>query len=602
MKYRKDIQILRGISVLLVVFFHFQLPTMESGFVGVDIFFVISGFLMAILYDSSKKGEFFVKRARRLLPAYFVTVLLVLVASFFLTIPNEFDFVVIQSIFATFFSSNIGFWLENSYFSKAFFNPLLHLWSLGVEIQFYVLVPLIHWLWAKSRFNVVALGIFSLAACLYVVGISPKTSFFMMPLRLWEFLIGFCVAKLFTDFGSITREYSDWLKMAPILVLAMIPLMQMDGQALGYINGHPGLHALFVCLATGAILAIGLPAIIEKSRLGDFLEIAGKYSYSIYLVHFPLIVLALYEPFSGTILSVSNLLQGFLIGVAILGLSLALYHGVEVPFRRAGGRRLWLWVSPCLVLMLSFIGPLLQARSFSDDERLVFEAWTDRDVVRCGKLIRILEPGTQSCEITSGKVDSERSILLVGDSHADSIKKVFASVADSMETDVYFLTGGEPLKVGGMKVPSVIEVALSRGSKNMVVHVAPRSVPVATIVELAELARANEIAVAYIMPVPVWHEHIPKRIWENLRFDRELPHQTLDDYQAANEDFHKELKEAVSDNFKVYPVAHIFCDQDCVFIDESGKSLYFDGGHLTLTGSSAMIGLFEEILQDLFVN
>ena len=143
MTHRDDVQILRGIAVLLVVLFHIGLTDFGSGFLGVDVFFVISGYLMARMYDPRKPGQFFRRRARRLLPAYFGTIVATLMAALVLTTPNELDQVIDQAWYAVLFSSNIGFWAANSYFDKAEFKPLLHLWSLGVEIQFYALVPLL---------------------------------------------------------------------------------------------------------------------------------------------------------------------------------------------------------------------------------------------------------------------------------------------------------------------------------------------------------------------------------------------------------------------------------------------------------------------------
>lgn len=179
MTYRKDIQILRGIAVLLVVLYHLQVSFIKSGFLGVDVFFVISGFLMAILYDLNDKKKFFFRRGKRLLPTYYMIILLTLAVSIFITIPNEFYQVVKQSIYATFFSSNIGFWMQNSYFNKSNFNPLLHLWSLGVEIQFYLIVPLLYWIFQKSKILLPLVLLLSILACFFMVGVSPKTSFFI---------------------------------------------------------------------------------------------------------------------------------------------------------------------------------------------------------------------------------------------------------------------------------------------------------------------------------------------------------------------------------------------------------------------------------------
>lgn len=133
MEFREDIQILRGLAVSFVVLFHLEIAGLSSGFLGVDVFFVVSGFLMAILYKTGETKKFFERRAKRLIPAYFATVIFTLLASLFIVLPSELGQVVTQSIYSLFFANNIGFWMQNSYFSKSDFNPLLHLWSLGVE-------------------------------------------------------------------------------------------------------------------------------------------------------------------------------------------------------------------------------------------------------------------------------------------------------------------------------------------------------------------------------------------------------------------------------------------------------------------------------------
>ena len=130
MQKRNDIQILRALAVIFVVLFHLEVAGIESGFLGVDVFFVVSGFLMAILYKTGETKKFFERRAKRLLPAYFTTVAITLIASIFIVLPSELGQVATQSIYSIFFANNFGFWMQNSYFSKTDFNPLLHLWSL----------------------------------------------------------------------------------------------------------------------------------------------------------------------------------------------------------------------------------------------------------------------------------------------------------------------------------------------------------------------------------------------------------------------------------------------------------------------------------------
>ncbi len=598
MVYRKDIQILRGISVFLIVLFHLELGGVESGFLGVDVFFVISGFLMAILYDSNKKLEFFMKRAKRLLPAYFTTILLTTVVAIFLTLPNEFNQVVKQSMFATVFVPNVGYWLQNSYFSKAEFNPLLHLWSLGVEIQFYLIIPFLFWAFHKHKIVLPLLLLLSLVSCVFVVGLSPKTSFFMMPLRLWEFLIGYCVARYCVEDGAVAKGAKSWFGVPALIILIGIPTMNVDGQAFGFINGHPGAYALVVSLATAIVLAVGIPKSVEDSPLASLLELAGTYSYSIYLVHFPVIVLFLYQPFSGTILRTSSLIHTLGLVTIVLLLSVLMYRLVETPLRRTRKALQWLIALPCIAFVLSIGGPLIQKLKFSEHEMLVFGAWEDRDTYRCGKLSRLFEPTAVSCEITTRIENPTQRILLVGNSHADSIKSTFASVAQSLNVTVRFIVPNEPLMDGRLGSRQIVEEAKSHGANAIFLHYSPNAVDISVVGELVELTKNEGIFLAYIMPAPTWSAHIPEVLWKNIRFNEGLPRQSLEEHENSNRKFYDELSTMTSKNFRVYRVGHLFCETLCLIIDGEGKPLYFDKNHLTLTGSELLRKFFKDAITD----
>lgn len=227
---------------------------------------------MAILYKSGETKKFFERRAKRLIPAYFATVILTLFASLFIVLPSELGQVVNQSIYSLFFANNIGFWMQNSYFSKTNFNPLLHLWSLGVEIQFYLIVPLLVWFFRKSKIFLPLTLIGSFLSCIFIIGISPKTSFFMMPLRVWEFLIGFATAYYFTVNGRVKYKNLSAIGLLGFITLIAIPFMNVDGESLDRMLGHPSLYALGVCIATASIIAFGLPEILSKSLLGKVFQ------------------------------------------------------------------------------------------------------------------------------------------------------------------------------------------------------------------------------------------------------------------------------------------------------------------------------------------
>ena len=203
--------------MLAVVLFQLGFSGLKLGFLGVDVFFVISGFLMAILCGRSTAKQFFERRARRLLPAYFVTIFVVLVASVLWVLPTENNQVTESSLYAAVFASNIGFWLQNSYFSKADFTPLLHLWSLGVEIQFYLVAPLLHYLGRRFRWMLPVLLVVSLFAFFAMTSVSSKTSFLMMPLRAWQFLIGWLIAWYLTNNGTL--RIRSWNALAGLRAL-----------------------------------------------------------------------------------------------------------------------------------------------------------------------------------------------------------------------------------------------------------------------------------------------------------------------------------------------------------------------------------------------
>ena len=154
MPFRRDLQILKGLSIVLVLCYHLKLPLFPSGYIGVDMFFVISGYLIAMAYNANSNKhtsiEFLIRRARRILPAYLVTLLLTLIVSIFLVNPVELAQLKRSSIYSLLMVPEIGFWMIGTYFVQEHFRPLLHFWYLGVQIQFYIFVPVFIALYRKS--------------------------------------------------------------------------------------------------------------------------------------------------------------------------------------------------------------------------------------------------------------------------------------------------------------------------------------------------------------------------------------------------------------------------------------------------------------------
>ena len=600
MEYRKDIQILRGIAVLLVVFFHLEVTGFYSGFLGVDVFFVISGYLMAVMYNPLNKSEFFVKRAKRLLPAYFAVVVATLLIAIAITKPVDYIQVSNEAMFAAFFASNIGFWMENSYFDKAAFKPLLHLWSLGVEVQFYLLIPVLYWAFKKFRIALPLILLASFSICFVMLSISPKTAFFWLPFRLWEFLLGFIVAKHVYRGEGNKYEVLTWLGSISLVVIICIPFANVNGEQEGFMRGHPGLAAFLITIATATTLSFGIHKIIEKNRISTLLEKIGRYSYSIYLAHFPVIVLFLYQPFSGTVLKTTSKSQSVLLGILVIIASTLLFMLVEKPFR-TGGKVLRLAVaSVAVILGISLLGTKIQKAFIPEKEMLIYQAWSDRSEYRCGKIKRIINPSAISCEITGPINKPLHRVLLVGNSHADSIKSTFSTVAQAANVSVYFMVTNEPLMEGDSITPErLIEEALTKHIDTIVLHYSPNAIDYSIIKQLAMLAKPHKINLSVIMPVPVWGKHIPKMLIKNMAGTEGRPSQNISDYQNFNADRIRRLNDIEYDKFRFYKVADVFCRPDCQFISDAGKPLYFDNSHLTLTGSEMLAPVFFRLINEL---
>lgn len=329
MKNRQDIQLLRGVAVLLVVIFHFRLNLLEAGYLGVDIFFVISGFLITSMVTSQIQlgkfsfGEFYFRRAKRLLPAAYTTFLITALLSMWLLTSQEFKQLTQQIWGAVTFTSNIVLWRQGSYFGgEADLKPLLHTWSLAIEEQYYLLLPAALYFtptryWFKGVLLVLLL---SAILCMGVMTWRPDVAFYLLPTRGWELAIGSLGVFLISH--PQTEVWSRRLFWPALLVLLTLPVFPLS-------NKHPGLDAWLVCCATLVVILAKHPWLNRGVVIGVVARV-GDWSYSLYLVHWPVIALA------------SNVWVGDLpawakwVGVALsIALAWVQYNYIENPIRKA---------------------------------------------------------------------------------------------------------------------------------------------------------------------------------------------------------------------------------------------------------------------------
>lgn len=584
----------------MVVLFHLKFDFFRNGYLGVDIFFVISGYLMALVYDQGSPTGFFRRRFKRLIPAYIALIGLVVLASSIRTVPVDFDQIKSQSLFALFGISNVGFWDANTYFASVGFNPLLNLWSLGVEIQYYLIVPLLLPLLRKSTLLLAIVFLVSIGAAFYVTSISPKTSFFWLPFRVWEFLLGAIAAWYFSGGTAKARGAISSLFLVAALLLPLgFPLRE---DALDIVRGHPGLAALAVSALTALILSRKLHhSFSDETMLGSVFVTLGKYSYSIYLVHFPVIVLVNYVPFGGTRLGYENFV-GLVSIVALTALlSGALYHGVETIKDRDGFGRRFLLVS--LFSFAAVIGGVtLNASRFDVGTHKIFAAGTDRDTYRCGKVYRLLNPGGHLCNLSNNSSDNK--VLLIGNSHADSIKYVFEEELQKYDIDTYFYVTNEPL-MGSLVTPElVLEDVRRRNIRAVVLHYFPGFYAdpsyVSNLTALVLGLSNAGVDLYLISPVPAYDHHVPKKLYESkLNGGDTFEGMTLDRYFARNENFFNVIEQPDLQTVEVLLSHTQLCPDDECLVTEKGKPLYFDQAHLTLTGAGLLRPLFNRIAAEI---
>ncbi|MFG1349601.1 acyltransferase family protein [Xanthobacter autotrophicus] len=343
--YRADVDGLRALAIVPVVLFHIHLSAFPGGYVGVDIFFVISGYLItAILFRDMKAGrfsllDFYDRRIRRIFPALFVVLVATTLAAVFIMVPSDLLLYARSLRATTLFFSNIYFSKNLNYFQpEADLNPLLHTWSLAVEEQFYIVFPLILFAlirWVRPsllRPIILVLIVASLAHAEIRLSRNPIESFFSLPTRAWELLIGSALALGLVPLVSPRK--------GAVLSLAGLVLIVF---AIAFYDRHtrfPGLAALAPCLGAALILhggASGAKGMVQRMLASPVPVFFGRISYSLYLWHWPLLVLVGYyleRRLSPT--------EGLMVAAVSVGLaSLSLFY-VEAPFRK--GR--WAGASP----------------------------------------------------------------------------------------------------------------------------------------------------------------------------------------------------------------------------------------------------------------
>lgn len=445
--YREDIDRLRGLAVLAVIAFHYDESLgAHGGYVGVDIFFVISGFLISqIIQREVRSGSFtfwgfYERRVRRLLPALYAMVAITIPAALLFLLPSErADF--FRSVGAVMtFSANILFWSQAGYFDRtAVEKPLLHTWSLSVEEQFYLVLPLLIWAaFQLSRRYAISVLLPTLLLCAtasfaaghwFLQNGGAPSAFYMSPLRAWEFLIGSIFA--LEAFPRLRHEWQRTVVAGMAYVLILVPIFGLRNN-----STFPGWHAFYPCLGAAFFIWSGTgstPVTRHQYSPYHLFRFIGTISYSLYLWHWPLFAFARWSK-EGLTLSVQDRLALLAVTMCIAYLS---WRFVEEPFRKrrlAPNRRAIFAtaaIASCVLLAISTAGLYIPVPATELGTRLAkldSYHFFDQVAYRGGKCF-LLTDVVLAPECLKSATDMP-NVLLWGDSHAAHYYPGLAKLAD----------------------------------------------------------------------------------------------------------------------------------------------------------------------------
>ncbi|NVK18732.1 MAG: acyltransferase [Methylocystaceae bacterium] len=657
-KYRSDIDGLRAVAILPVVLYHVGFAGFSGGFVGVDVFFVISGFLITKLISAEIDQDkfsikmFYERRARRILPALFFVCLISSVLAFWLFLPpdlNDYG----QSLIATLgFVSNIHFYGDTGYFDgPAEFKPLLHTWSLAVEEQFYIFFPLILIViskYAASFRKQIVVGLLVLSFGFSILGVLyfPKMTFYFLHTRAWELLIGSILAlEILPNVRS--QPFKQVISLFGLAAI-VIGVVYFD-----HTTPFPGSAALLPCVGTALIIWGNSK---NLTVVGRFLSLSpvvfiGLISYSLYLWHWPFIVFAKYY--------VDRPLQFSEMVLVVLGsvcASILSWRLIEQPVRKRkvfGSRRhlsIGLGLSFSALLAIALLGDLTDGlpERLPQQAKIYIEGANDfnPDLDKCDRMDPEKLLRYELCEM-GAKNKETPDFIVWGDSHGDAIMPGMKVMAEKMNLYGWHASFSDCPPLIGVYRPSrpkdykcvpfnqgMFKVIQEKGIKNVVLAArwsayaigpekqgldkgldmfiglttgpdhsvemeqSKQAFKEGFIKTVDELKRMG-VHVWVVEQAPVYQKLIPQALAKAVIAQRDLEEieRPYQDY-LDRETFVKSVFSLKKDEISLLSLADKLCpDRQTCMVTAEGRSLYRDDDHLSAFGARWVSDLFLPIAQ-----
>lgn len=592
LEYRPAIDGLRALAVLSVFIFHLKHHWLPGGFVGVDVFFVISGYLItSIILKDCNEGKFsflkfYQRRIARIFPIFFTVGLATIVAAYFIYTPMDFASAGANLMATSLSVINMKLMFQGNYFELSpDAQPYLHYWSLSVEEQFYIAFPVLFvvtFLFARRRQSLLLglLLVTSLLLCVWMTARQPVYAFFLLPTRGWELLAG-CLLAIFAHGSSGTwkERFSGWSAPLGLVIILLSFVIIHEGPA------FPGLWALLpVAGAIAVLMPAGRnPGVSEKLLALAPLVLIGRMSYSLYLWHWPVFSLIDYSMYYSS----EYLRVPLKVGISFL-LAVLSFYFIENPSRSYLNRRQSRLIAYVMMIGLVTFGVLLG----------LYVRRTNHVNAELGDVARgglVFNPNSK-----------KGSVILMGDSNGAMYGKVTKEICTDLGLKLNVISvngGGSPLPaVNGQHSKIWLD------SLSVVKNYKPDCLIVACMwigglnkdnIERLALAikelRPHVGRLVILNQPPILPIHATRQA---IRNGERPPFMESEEHKRLRAEFNAFLKTVQSDNCVVLDIASHFQEADggVRFLDNEGRQVYADPTHLSGFGADAVRSVLEQAI------
>jgi len=643
LQFRKDINGLRAIAVIAVVLFHFNPSWMPGGFAGVDVFFVISGFLMTgIIFKGIEQENFsilrfYIARANRIIPALALLCLALMIFGWFYLTPLDYKVLGKHVTSSMSFLSNIVYWRESGYFDASSHEKwFLHTWSLSTEWQFYIIYPIIlvamrKFMSIKTMKITLLLGtVLGFVFCIIMTYKWPNPAYYLLPTRAWEMMLGGLAYLYPITLKKEKKKALEWLGL--ILIIISYCLISKDEFWPGYLALLPTLGTFLIIQAQRSDSLITSNIIFQK---------IGAWSYSIYLWHWPFVVATYYFTLSENFIYI-----GISLSVFLGFLSKKYIENIKFTNEMKNIKSLLEFKPAHMVIISSILGLLI----FKNDG---YTNHYSNNVVIASSEALNKNPRRDECHVGKGKVpeciygNNNLGAIVIGDSHAQSIVRSIEKSLPNNSVMDWTLSGCRTIEgiynIRNKGIPeyscgNFISHALMEVKKHPQIPIIidnrynellfgpnePEFVEQTKNVEekisgskdfkFRDSEYFNAMNNAFIKTVCKFSEHNPVFILEQTpEVKLDVPNTMSKEFLQGNNDFRVKISiKEYSERNKVFnnliskletkcnvtkiPVKASLCEKDFCYGDINGRPIYFDDDHLSEFGASQLIPTFKKLI------